>query len=121
MKKLLTVFAFLLAFAPIFAQSKPNLDHMTFYKNGQTLDFYNDNGVVVYQAGQGAPTRKGDWYFVRQAGNDFGVNRTYYYDIKIEIPVGSRIVSMKGKVHYKHNGKVVKLIVDGEEWTFSNY
>lgn len=121
MKKLLTVFAFLLAFSPIFAQSKPNLDSMTFYKNGQTLDFYNSNNVVVYQAGQGTPVRKGEWSVVKLASTNH-VNGSVYSDIKIEIPVGSRIVSMKGIVlHNYNNGKVLKLTIDGEEWTFNNY
>ncbi len=96
------------------AQSTPKMDGLTFTSSeGETLDFYSNS--VIYHA-QGADiSRKGEYSF-GGTNTAHGVgNRTWY--ITVNIYVGSRTVTLKGTVKATDGGQVMKLILNGKEWT----
>lgn len=115
MKKLLIfLFSAVCAFAT-FAQDFGS-DGMTFYKNGQTLDLYN-NGLVVYLAKGSPVSRRGDWK--KGGGRGIASRRTGRQTsdggITVSVYVGDRTVTWTGNVNYS-NGQITSITLDGETW-----
>ncbi|MDE6011348.1 MAG: hypothetical protein K2G91_01220 [Prevotella sp.] len=100
-----------------FSQTKPKFgDGVTFQRNTETLDFYND-GSVIYKSGD-APSRRGEWSVNLYGKKKQLGNVTENVPITVTIYVSDRKVELKGYINYHvGNGTPIKsLILNNETW-----
>lgn len=96
------------------AQSRPKMDGLTFVSSeGETLDFYSSS--VVYHAEGADVSRKGEYSFGSPNVAHGVGDRTW--PITVNIYIGSRTVTLRGTVKATDGGRVIKLVLNGKEWT----